>query len=310
MMRFQDRDGWILWNIFLYGGMLAFRHLTQMFWPKKTDRAALKRLSKLVEAGYLVRPSLQQRRTQPIPEPIYWLGWRGILWVAAKLEVYIDPPANEGENQMRILARELRTRGIHWLREPRWLQIAHDMAIVDVRLAVERAVDDLPYLQLEEWRYESEFRADGDAIRYAFRDAEGRTIQGEKRVYPDSYFVILDQQRLQEGVLARARLLLELDNATHANARFGREKVAPGAAYIASPRYKERFGDNSGRWLVVTTGHTRMAHLMRQTRQVAGPDAALFHFSTLEEVLASNVLTDPIWRQVGRKKPAGLFGPR
>jgi hypothetical protein len=310
MMRFQERDGLIIWDVFLYAGVVAFRHLKQKHWAEKTDRAALKRLAKLVEAGYLVRPSLQQRRTQPIPEPIYWLGWRGILWVAAKLEVYIDPPANTGENQMRVLAEELRRRGIRWLREPRWIQIAHDIAIVDFRLAVERALGTLTYLQLEEWRYESEFRANGDTIRYSFRNKNKRTIRGKKRVYPDSYFVILDQKRLKKGILARARHLLELDNATHANARFGREKVAPGAAYIRSPQYEERFGDNSGRWLIVTTGETRMKNLMRQTKQVAGPDAKLFYFSTLDQALAGNVLTDPIWRQVGRNEQRGLFDAR
>ena len=70
--------------------------------------------------------------------------------------------------------------------------------------------------------------------------------------------MIMDKQRLAQGLLARARFLVELDNATHPNNRFGREKVVPGLAYIKSPEYKARFGDNSGRWLVATTGKVRM----------------------------------------------------
>ena len=97
--------------------------------------------------------------------------------------------------------------------------------------------------------------------------------QVKKRVYPDSYFVIVDRQRAAQGLVARMRLLLELDNSTHANERFGREKVAPGLAYVKSEEYKTRFGANSGRWLVVTTGERRMTNLMRQTHQVAGRGA-------------------------------------
>ena len=306
-MRFQERDGQLLLLIFVCGGVLAFRHIKLIFWVHATARAVLKRLAKLVDNFYLARPTAHQRRTQPIPEPVYWLGWRGILWVAAQMGVEVDPPANQGENQMRDLAKRLRDRGIRWLREPRWIQLAHDLAVVDFRLAVEQAVSQSPALQLEAWIHESEFRSDGDTVKYRITGTDGKVRQVRKRVYPDSYFVVVDEQRLAQGLLARARFLLELDHATHANSRFGREKVAPGLAYVRSPQYKARFGDNSGRWLVVTTGERRMKNLMRQTKQVAGTGARVFLFTTLDQLGTSNVLTEPMWWQVGREGPIPLL---
>lgn len=307
-MRFQQRDGAILSTIYEYDGVLAFRHLKQAFWPKaKPDRAALKRLAKLVNNSYLARPTPYQRKTQPIPEPIYWLGWKGVLWVAAHTGVRVDPPARETETQMRKLAKDLREQGIRWLREPRWIQLAHDLAVVDFRLAVEKAVSKVPGLRLEEWKHESEFRSDGDTVEYQIAGTDERVRRLSKRVYPDSYFVVVDEQRLDQGTLTRARFLLELDHATHTRSRFGQEKVAPGLAYINSPQYRARFGDNSGRWLVVTTGKIRMKHLKEKTAEVAGVGAGSFRFATFGELQTDNILTEPVWQQVGEEEPASLL---
>jgi hypothetical protein len=306
-MRFQERDSQILLAIFRYGGVLAFRHLHLKFWPGKTERAVLARLAKLVNHDFLSRPTADQRRTQPIPEPIYWLGWKGIIWVAGQIGVRVDSPANTGENQMRKLAKRLRDQGVRWLREPRWLQLAHDLAVVDFRLQVEQAVRELPALSLDEWLHEGEFRSDGDTIAYQVTGADGKMRRGKKRVYPDSYFVIVDTQRATQGQMHRARLLLELDKSTHPTTRFARDKVAPGLAYIKSPAYKARFGDNSGRWLVVTTGRIRMRNLMRQTQQVVGTDARIFLFTIFDQLKTGNVLTEPIWWQAGMGEPIALM---
>ena len=144
-------------------------------------------------------------------------------------------------------------------------------------------------------------------MQYRFIGPDERERQMKKRVYPDSYFLIVDEQRLTQGSLARARFLLELDNATHSRNRFGREKVAPGLMYIKSAAYKARFGDNSGKWLVVTTGGTRMEHLMRRTEKVAKEQAGAFLFTTLDQLREGNVLTQPIWHQVGRSGTKPLF---
>jgi hypothetical protein len=78
-------------------------------------------------------------------------------------------------------------------------------------------------------------------------------------------------------------------------------------AYIKSKAYKARFGDNSGRWLVVTTGERRMRNLMRQTRRVAGAGAGVFLFTTSDQLTLGNVLTTSVWQQVGAKEPQALL---
>ena len=306
-MRFQQRDGEILSMIYVYDGVLALRHLKMRFWPNATLRAAQKRLSKLLSGNYLARPTVSQRRTQPIPEPIYWLGWKGILWIAGQHGASIAPPTSHGESQMRRLAKRLRDHGIHWLREPRWLQLAHDLAVVDFRRTIEASIQDVPTWALETWTHETVFRSEGDVISYQVKGTDGRLRTKSKFVYPDSYFVITDRQRHAQGQLARARFLLEVDRATHSNIRFGKEKVAPGVAYIQSRAYKRRFGNNSGRWLIVTTGERRMQNLMRQTHEVAGTGASVFFFTFFEALRNANVLTQPIWRQVGEKHPVSLL---
>jgi hypothetical protein len=306
-MRFQERDGAILSAIYQHDGILSRRHLKALFWPTASLRAVQKRLAKLVANGYLARPTKLHRQTRPIPEPVYWLDWQGILWIAGQTNVTLDPPANAGENQMRKLAKQVRDAGLHWLREPRWNQLAHDLAVTDFQIGVERAIAQLPNLSLELWLHETVFRSDGDVISFQLADRNGNTQKRERRVYPDSFFIIVNQHRSNQGLTSRARLLLELDNATHANTRFGREKIAPGIAYIKSQAYKRRFGDSSGRWLIVTTGVTRMKNLMQQTVKVAGSGAGTFLFTTAEWLEGVNILIEPVWWQVGKEQPVALF---
>lgn len=306
-MRFQQRDGEILSTIQEYDGVLAQRHLRARFWPDTSLRAMQKRISELVQEGYVARPTVDQSRTQPVPEPVYWLGWKGIMWVAGQRNVQVSAPANQGENQIRKLAKALRDGGVDWVREPRWLQLPHDLKVVDFRLSVERAVAAIPSLVLEQWIHEGAFRRDGDVIQYRGTTTSGRVSARRKRVYPDSYFVLMNRQRASEGHLARVRLLLELDNSSYTNERFGREKVVPGLVYLTRPEYKARFGANSGRWLVATTGRVRMRNLMRQTRAAVGAGAEVFLFTTFDRIGGANVLTSPIWWMAGRAEPMSIL---
>ena len=87
------------------------------------------RLAKLYNNGYIDWPDNKQRRTKPIPEPMCWLGWKGILLVASKRGAHIDPPSSDNENQLRKLEKQLRDQGVLWLREPRWIQLEHDLGV-------------------------------------------------------------------------------------------------------------------------------------------------------------------------------------
>lgn len=304
-MRFQKRDGVILQTIYVYGGVLARRHIKEMFWPDSSIRPMERRLSKLYHADYIDWPSSHHRRTKPIPEPICWLGWRGVLYLACNSGAKVEPPNRINENQLRVLQRRLREQGFSWLREPRWQQLEHDLAVVDFRMSAERSITEVPEMVLEEWIHESEFRSDSDEIEYVVNARNGKI--SKKGVCPDSYFVIRNKKLIRAGAPSTARFLLELDNATHPNRRFGLEKVLPGVAYIRSPEYKERFGFNAGRWLVVTTGERRLKNLMQQTKTKAKEDSKLFFFTTIDEAIKNNVLISPIWRQVGDSESKPLI---
>ena len=310
-MRFQERDGRLLETIYDYDGLVARRHLKELFWPEATGRAMEKRLSLLYHNGYLDWPDAAQRRSQPVAEPVVWLGWRGIAWLAGQWDAPVPVVDRPTETGLRRLECDLRREGIHWRREPRWNQMAHDLTIVDFRIAVQRAVDELPGITLEEWVAEGVFWREPETIRFAVTGSDGRTRQRTKSVRPDGVFVVVDTGRQSQGLPARARFLLEVDNATHDNPRFGREKVAPGIAYLKSAVYKARFGEASGRWLVVTRGNARrLANLMSQTRQTGGEEAGLFFFTTAEQAAAVNVLTAPIWLQTERTAPVALMAFR
>ena len=306
-MRFQDRDGEILETIYEYGGMLAKRQLKEIFWREKSQRAMEKRLAKLFNSGLISWPSRDQWRVKPVSEPVVWLGWKGILYIAGKAGYKNHIPISSNENQLRLLEKRLRADGIHWLREPRWMQLGHDLAVIDFRLAVEKSVQEMPNLKIEQWLNEGAFRSQMDVVEFETINRDGSARHEKRGICPDSYFVILDEKRKIDKSPARARFLFELDMSTHDNPSFGREKASPGAAYIKSDGYKSRFGYNSGRWLVVTTGNVRMNNLMQQTTQSAGPGSRVFFFTTFEKVSANNVLTSPIWFQVGHEAPRALF---
>lgn len=307
-MRFQLRDDEILKMIHENLGVVARRQLKRLYWPDKSNRSMEIRLSKLCQAGYICWPSSDQYKNNPIPEPICWLGWKGILHLAGLLGVIIPKPTGSNENQLRVLQKNLYDQGVNWVREPRWSLLRHDLAVIDFKLNVMDEIIKRPGLMLENWKYETEFRSDPDLVLFTLRDRNGDLRQLKKKVLPDAYFEIQDLERRNRGEADRARFLLEIDMSTHDNPSFGREKVAPGVAYIKSPAYKSRFGYNNGRWLVVTNGgRVRLRNLMNQTRENAREDSGLFFFTSLTDIENSFPLTSPIWQHVGNDELRALL---
>ncbi|MCH7662277.1 MAG: replication-relaxation family protein [Chloroflexi bacterium] len=305
-LRIQSRDVELMQTIHDYDGVLARRQIKQLFWPDKSAQAMEARLSKLYHNAYLDWPDEHQRRIRPIPEPLVWLGWRGALTISGNNGDGIEYPTSENENQMRTLQVRLRKHGMRWLREPNWNQVRHDLVVIDFRIAVEQSLKKNSQLSLERWIPESVFRANTDRIKFSVKGNNGKTYQRTKGVVPDGFFTIADTKRKANGQPHRARFLLEVDMATHDNPSFGIEKAAAGAAYIQSRAYRDRFGVNAGRWLVVTTGETRMQNLMRQTKQKASMNAKLFYFTTRDSLQNRDPLTHPIWWQVDKEQPQSL----
>ena len=305
-MRLQQRDGEIFQAIHHYDGVLARRQIKSMFWPQSTVQAVERRLSLLYHNGFLSWPDTDQRRTKPIPEPVVWLGWRGILYLAGQMEIDVPFPHNAGENQMRLLEKRLREKGVSWQREPRWSQLGHDIAVNDFRFTIEKAVKKWPSVTLESWVPEGDFLREMDSIEFEYEDQDGKRRKRRKGIRPDGFFVLLDHLRQINNSPARARFLLEFDNGNHPLTRFGRDKAVPGAAYVRSKSYKQRFGFNSGRWLVVCKGEKRMHNLKTRTEKAVGANASIFLFSSMDQIEAETVLNMPIWIRGGSNKMMSL----
>jgi len=307
-MRFQKRDGEILKVIYNNDGVMAKRHLKRIFWQDKSWRAMEVRLSKLYSANYISWSNVKQRKIYPIPEPICWLGWKGALFIAGKCGVEVSPPTTMNENQMRVLQKKLRMHGIHWVREPRWSLLAHDISITNFRFAVQAGISQYPFLTLENWITESVFRSNPDKVSYEIKGRNGYSQWLKKGICPDAYFEVVDERRRMRGEPCKVRFLLELDMSTHDNPSFAMEKAVPGVAYIRSSAYKERFGNNTGRWLIVTNGNERrLRNLMDHTHKLIGPDIKLFFFTSLRSLVSNNALVSPIWCQTDINESTSLL---
>lgn len=286
---------------------MARRHVKYLFWKEKTWRAMEKRLSKLQQNHYIEWASDVERKTYPIPEPVIWLGWRGALMLTGKLGLDLNIPEKMNEYNQRKLEKQLRGEGFSWVRKPRWSQLHHDLTIVDFKLWLYASLQKTSNYSIEEWKNETAFRSDIDFIDYQVRTREGTVVSKRKGVCPDGYFSIVDLQRKAKGEPSRALFLLEADKATHDNPSFGSEKACAGVAYIKSKFSFERFSSNTGRWLVITTGETRMKNLIQQKKDRVVRDGEFFYFTTFQHMRGKNLLFSPIWRTVKSPEMESLF---
>jgi hypothetical protein len=306
-LRFQLRDGQILQTIQKMGGVMAKRQLKALYWRTSSQRAMEKRLAKLKLYSYIDWPNLEQRRVNPNPEPVIWSDWRGACYLASLAGIKVDFPKKMNETGKRTLQKSLKESGFTWLREPRWSQLYHDLTVIDIRLTFQHYWEQSGPILLEEWINESEFRSHMDVIEIKYTTRSGKVAFKNKGICPDGMMVIVDEKRRQLNQPFRARFLLEVDMATHANLNFGWEKSVAGSAYIKSKAYRERFGNNSGRWLVITTGETRLKNLMKQTRKMVEKDSDLFLFTTFQDFFSGNPLQGNIWSKCGLDQKVDLF---
>jgi hypothetical protein len=252
---------------------MSLKQIDRLFFSGTGGTWPRERLRVLFDNGYLNMPDRDNAHRVPLGETIYFLGAKGASVVAG-------------------LQGEL-PKDFPWRRQPRWSLISHDLAVNEFRIAVMQSVQESRSLMLHRWVPESEFWAYPDTVEYEM--AGGKTRK--RRVIPDGYFTIRRPQVSDPGVMEELAFLLEIDMGTEDNPRFAREKVRPGAAYLKSREYQERFGLDYGRWLVVTTSQKRLENMVAQTELAGGSD--LFYFSTFDNVSTETALTQPIWRLAG-----------
>jgi hypothetical protein len=273
-MKLTDRDRRILETIHAYDGLLSPNQIKTLFFTGTTQLR--QRLTKLYQHGYLARPNRKQRAM--LDTSVYWLDSKGAELVAGL----------SGE----------RLETFAYRREPRWLQVPHDLAVNDVRIAITKACEEHADFNLEEWIPEGDFHTYPDKVEYTLPNGTKQV----RNITPDGFC------HLKRGVRS-FRFLLELDNGTADTPKFAREKVIPGLVYLQTAAYKQRFGANNGQWLVVTTSLRRLKNLKQQTERAAGESAKAFFFTTIEAVTKSTVFTSPIWYRGGQGETTLLFKP-
>jgi hypothetical protein len=273
-MRLTERDGRILEAIHAFDGLLSDQQIKRLFF-RGTSQMQL-RMRLLYQHGYVVRPD--RRRRTSLSEMVYWLDTKGAAYVAGLSGVPLDE--------------------FSFRREPKWMQLGHDLAVNDVRMTVMEACTPSSGFTLEEWIPQSEFWAHPDRVDFTLPNGK----KASRHIRPDGFCLI------RQGTYY-SRLLIELDKASEDNPRIGREKILPGIAYLRSDAYRKRFGYTSGRWLFITTSDRRLSNLKRQTEIVAGNDAKLFFFTTLDRVAPTTVFAAPMWWRGGEDAPSSLFTP-
>jgi hypothetical protein len=218
--------------------------------------------------GYVQQPAETTKHQVPWGETIYWLGRKGAALLAG------------------LQGQQLKQ--FRWRKQPRYSQIAHDLAVNDFRLDVAEAVTSSSSLILREWQPEGEFLAQPDGVTYALPN--GRTKK--RQIRPDGFFLLE-----KHGHPSPFAFLLEIDMGTEDNPRFGREKVLPGLAYLRSTAYRHRFGLRYGRFLIITTGERRLQNMKAQAERLGG--GGLFYFTTFEHIRPETALSQPIWWLAG-----------
>lgn len=271
-MQLTARDKRILETIHAYDGLLSDLQIQQLFFSGKS--AMQVRLMLLYQHGYLHRPNRRQRAA--LPTMIYWLGDKGAAYVAGLQDVPLDE--------------------FSWHKEPRLVQVEHDLAVNDVRIAFLKACTRSSDFTLEEWIPASEFHAHPDKVEFVFANG----TKASRFIRPDGFCVV------SKGTYT-SRLLLELDRASEDNPRLVREKILPGIVYLRSAAYKQRCGYTSGRWLFITTSERRLKNMKRTTENAAKGDAKLFYFTTIDRITPETLLTEPIWWRGGEMTPTSLF---
>lgn len=283
-VRPTERDIQILELIHAFDGMMSLKQIWHRFFPGRTESAPRNRLKLLCDAGFLTMPvNHDQLRWVPFGETVYWLDIEGAKLLAGRHGVeYKD---------------------FHWQRSGRWSKIGHDILVNTFRLAVMEACEQQAELTLREWVPESDFLINKDAISYKTPQGHSAT----RMVQPDGFFLVQKPSQRYSGRWANYAFLLEVDNSTESNVRFGRDKVPPGVAYLSSDLYAQRFGIEYGRFVVVAVSQERMFNIKEQTERFGGQD--LFYFTTFDLISPATIFSQPIWWRAGSSERWVLIPP-
>lgn len=291
-MRLTERDQAIMVAIWEHEGLLSIEQIMTLFGMGET--AAKRRLGLLYHNGYIRRRD-KSNQHKIFKGGVYWLDKKGAEFVAA-VKGYDD------------------FKDFRYKKEPRFQLFNHDLTLNDFRIRLKLDCEALVlsgreglFGSVEEWVSDYEFRQNPDTVTYpepSIRGHMGSSVERKKEIVPDGYGHLIVPGTAKGN---HFRVLIEVDMATETRkGQFGRDKVLPGVAYLKSTVYRDRFGSQSGRYLVLTTAERRLAYIKRQTEDYGGE--GYFYFSTGERVAAcDNIFTAPIWVADGKTEYEALL---
>lgn len=173
------------------------------------------------------------------------------------------------------------------------LFLEHLLAGNDVRIAIVRSAARHGFT-IEQWLDERTLKQVQNKDTVVLTNATGK--KQNAAVVPDGYFHLNTDSHHYHQFLE-----IDMRSVTGSSKNWTRRtwarKILSYIEYYRSGKYHARYHTKSMRVLTVTTGQTRLANLRRITEEVGGK--ARFWFTTLERVLASDILTDPIWEVAG-----------
>jgi hypothetical protein len=273
----QSRDIDLFEDIYAYGGALTLDQLLLLHFPSK--KVARDRLGDLFRADYLKRTS---RRGSALIDAVgYALTERSMIEAAGRQGEKKLPPHK-------------------WSAPNVTAKLNHDIYINDFVIDTKLACETFDHLTLHEWVSEQNLRAMEHTFTY--KSWAGDTVKNA-HAYPDS-ILIVDRDTAEDY---RGRFLMEMDMSNHSNPTFGEEKIVPYIAYIRSPIYKRRFGDNTGRVLVVVPDTRRIKYLAETARRYGGKNARIWHFAAIDAINYETIFTEKIWTRADQEEKVALI---
>ncbi len=258
----QPRDHEIVTKVYEFG-FLTREQIQNLFGIRCTTRANT-RLRRLYDHRYVSRRFLPTTRGSS--KAIYLLGPKGITLVSEKCGV---DSLEIKRSQKKMFQRKE-------------LFFEHDLLVNEVRIAFCQAIEKHNSLKLDRWI------ASRDCLHEykIFNPKIGRAFR--KVFRPDGYF-----RYYQNGKLYGC--FLEVDRSTMSNNRF-QSKVKVYLDYARSGLYKQRYGLERFRVLVVTKTRERLLNLKSATEKVVNK---MFWFASVDSLKPDQIF-DQIWVRPGR----------
>jgi Replication-relaxation len=258
--------------VFAYHGCMA-THIHDRFFPLGSPLSACyRRLSRLVEAGYLTLYRLPSTTGQGSGKVFLQLGKKGRPVVAMQSGISLASMPRRPDSCAPLFA-------------------LHHEAICTFRVALELAALSTPQVSLVEWVNEARLKRSPMRVKDTNVSAteRARTIT----LIPDGAFAISYRGRAEHG-------LLEMDMGTLALKRLQLKL----RGYLL---YQEHIKIPV---FLVVPDDNRKAHVLRLAAKEAtkiGADPGVFFVTTAPCVLPQVVLTRAIWQQPGTHRPVALL---